>query len=685
MRLVSGVRAALAVVFAASLAVPAGMPTPAAAQTATITTFGASTPAIPAGTPPPTSSTAVAPDQVAAASTGAMRIDAVTPQVAVPGEDVTVSVELHNTTTGVLSPTVEARVGTAINTRDAVADHAENPALDLPVLTTTTVETLAPGARTTVSLTLPADDLALRRPYGALPVTLTVTGLPDAPRIGTFIPYQVIKEYEPLRLAAALPLTADPDPRVLSGVADERLAAWTDMVAPGSRLDRVLRAAETGDVTVIVDPQLFGPADAGEDTPADDPRAGFADRVAAIDAWALPLGDPDLSALTAVDAISPRTPLPDAADTPLIAWPAGASGAAVRDTAARLGEADRSGPAAVIVPTPEDPSGFTGSAVRLDEAGTRVLRADRSLSAVLGTATSGSGPLLAQRALADSVGLLAESPGRARDAFVLPDRGLDPDPDALTAVLDALDAAPWITDVDAGAYLGDEPAPESVVDTAPPATTPASPLTRENADEVGRIVDLAAGLRPVLPGAVIPADLESTLVSTRWRGHVDAWEDAKKRLADRLDELSSGIYVVPSTINFFADHGALQVTVVNDLDVEVSDVHLQTTVRGRPSRLVVRSEPEPLTIRPRSRTTVRFDVEALAAGMVPITTSLRTPDGTPLGQDATVDVQVRPTNGWLLLAAGGVVGAVFFFGLLRAIRLGERRVSDSDMRDLDLT
>ncbi|GMA41825.1 hypothetical protein [Mobilicoccus caccae] len=49
-----------------------------------------------------------------------------------------------------------------------------------------------------------------------------------------------------------------------------------------------------------------------------------------------------------------------------------------------------------------------------------------------------------------------------------------------------------------------------------------------------------------------------------------------------------------------------------------------------------------------------------------------------------MSVRVQPTNGWILLAAGGVVGLVFLFGLFRAIRMGERRVADSDLRGLDL-
>ncbi|GMA41826.1 DUF6049 family protein [Mobilicoccus caccae] len=119
------------------------------------------------------------------------------------------------------------------------------------------------------------------------------------------------------------------------------------------------------------------------------------------------------------------------------------------------------------------------------------------------------------------------------------------------------------------------------------------------------------------------------LTSARWRGRAGVWTKAHDTLADRMRSYSEGVRIVPSMVNFFAEHGALQITVVNDLDVEVRDIRLTADVAGRPSRLHILGTPEPLTIRPRSRATVRLDVEAIAAGVVPLTTSLRTAAGAP--------------------------------------------------------
>ena len=125
------------------------------------------------------------------------------------------------------------------------------------------------------------------------------------------------------------------------------------------------------------------------------------------------------------------------------------------------------------------------------------------------------------------------------------------------------------------------------------------------------------------------------------------------------------------------------VTVVNRLDVDVRNVRVVFEPEGRPPRLRVVAEPAPLTIRAGSRTTVRVQVEAIAAGVVPVSTHLATPANTRLGSDATVRVRVQPTNGWLMLGLGGLAGVVFIAGLFRALRVGRPRVPTEDLKEID--
>ena len=90
----------------------------------------------------------------------------------------------------------------------------------------------------------------------------------------------------------------------------------------------------------------------------------------------------------------------------------------------------------------------------------------------------------------------------------------------------------------------------------------------------------------------------------------------------------------------------------NDLDVPVKDVKL--TVEASNPRLQIDSQPSVLRIGPKSRATVTVRVTALAAGLVPLRTTLTTPDGTVIGQGADVQVRVTPTGNWVYWGLGGL-------------------------------
>ena len=112
---------------------------------------------------------------------------------------------------------------------------------------------------------------------------------------------------------------------------------------------------------------------------------------------------------------------------------------------------------------------------------------------------------------------------------------------------------------------------------------------------------------------------------------------------------------------------------VNDLAVPVHDVHL-TLTPGQP-RLRIEQQPGPLRIGAKSRTNVPLQVTSIAAGLVPIEAVLTTPNGTPLGQNARVDVRVQPTSTWIYWALGAVAGIILVLGTYRSLRRGSTRAS----------
>ena len=96
--------------------------------------------------------------------------------------------------------------------------------------------------------------------------------------------------------------------------------------------------------------------------------------------------------------------------------------------------------------------------------------------------------------------------------------------------------------------------------------------------------------------------------------------------------------------------------------------NVKLTVEASNPRLRIDSQPPILRIGPRSRATVNVSVTALAAGSVPLRTTLTTPDGTVIGQGADVQVRVTPTGNWVYWGLGGAAGLILLLGIVRTVR-----------------
>src|SRR5665811_2534117 len=72
-------------------------------------------------------------------------------------------------------------------------------------------------------------------------------------------------------------------------------------------------------------------------------------------------------------------------------------------------------------------------------------------------------------------------------------------------------------------------------------------------------------------------DAQNQVLSVRWRGHGRGIEAIDSATQAAVHAVSQGVRVAPSSVNFFADKGVLQITVVNDLNVPIHDVCLLYT------------------------------------------------------------------------------------------------------------
>jgi hypothetical protein len=349
------------------------------------------------------------------------------------------------------------------------------------------------------------------------------------------------------------------------------------------------------------------------------------------------------------------------------------------------------------------PNGRIGGASRKSSGGLALLAYDEALSRTFTqTSSAASGVTAIQRFLADSLTLLGERPGtRDRSVLVTAPRTFAGDPTVLRSFFAAIAQAPWLTPTtaeelltasevatpevevpagtkDAAELATLEPTSPTPSPTGPDPLRPGtSPLTSATLRAIPGTRSAITGIASIRddagPFQVRWDDAQDQLLSVRWRNSPGGPAAIVAATRAAVTTVGRGVRVAPSSVNFFADRGVLQVTVVNDLPVPVHDVRLILTP-AQP-RLLIEDQPQPLRIGAKSRTNVRLEVTAIAAGLVPLEAVLTAPNGTVLGQKAHVDVRVQPTSTWVFWVLGGLTGLVLVLGSVRSLRRGSTRAS----------
>jgi hypothetical protein len=654
------------VLAAAALAVPASLAIPAAASAAEVT----------------------------------LDLSSVSPAVARSGDDLVVTGTLHNDTGGTLTrPTVSVVMGAMEPTRQAVRDWAAQtgPAEGKVVGQTRLTGSVVAGASQAFSVRVAKVAALGTAAYGAIPISVQS----GSASVRTFAGYQQTKQYQPMSISWAVPLTLDPDPNLFGGSGTARETAWTEALSDGSRVSRVIGATEDAPVTWAIDPTLTPsllPDDVDMEGGASPGRQESAirtaterritDLAARHGPWVLPDTDADLAAFAGIPAgeslVRSFVQRADQVAESLhgrsdIAWPADGGYTATREGALRRLFRVPSLAGQVTSASVLAPAGAvnTPSAAQRSTTGLPLLAYDDALSGLLARTTSAAdGVLSTQQFVADSVALLNELPGtEGRSVFVAAPRSFNPDPATARSFFAAAATIPWLAPTTTDTALAR--ARRAVSTPAAPVTRPSLPAAGGRAVlTTAKVGELEQTVRTVRGVAQIRDDGDAflrtwtraaeQLASTRWRAAPTAWNTLSGRVSEAARQTTTAVKVSASTINFLADSGRLQITVTNDLAVPVDDVKL--TVEASNPRLRIDSQPPVLRIGPKSRATVTVRVTALAAGPVPLRTTLTTPDGTVIGQGADVQVRVTPTGHWIYWGLGGVAGAILLLGIVRTFR-----------------
>jgi hypothetical protein len=569
----------------------------------------------------------------------------------------------------------------------------------------------------------------------------TSTGSAPSGGVHTFLPTLASqKRYEPISIAWLIPLTLDPDPALQGPASASRDAAWNRAIGPGSRLDRLIQGTENADVTWAIDPAILGPQEtplavATTATPSPAPSstrrpapgsAAVPDPVGTATAalaarlkaaapehtlWSLPYADPDLAALlslpTGNEILNTMISHPSTLEVAVgharadIAWPV--TGTLTPPKQAQLRRAFASpGLAASVTSASTLSSGNapTGNATRKASSGLPLLAYDDSLSrTVAQTSSKATGAITIQRFLADSMALLGEREGTPnRSVLVAEPRSFEGDPTVLRSLFAAVAReAPWLTWATTSQLLSVSrklpPEPQVRIGTATPLATPTStprgrdllnpgtsPLTTDQLLSIPGTLSDIGGIASILGNGQLFTDTwtdaQVQTLSARWRDHPTGMAALDAATRSAINTVGNSVRVAPSSVNFFADRGQVQVTVVNDLAVPIHDVRL--TLTPAQPRLRIERQPLPLKIAAKSRANVKLEVTSIAAGLVDVDAVLTTPNGTPLGQNASVNVRVQPPATWIYWVLGGLAGIILLLGTQRSLRRGSTRASRPD-------
>jgi hypothetical protein len=319
-------------------------------------------------------------------------------------------------------------------------------------------------------------------------------------------------------------------------------------------------------------------------------------------------------------------------------------------------------------------SGFSGQAPRRTGSGLSLLAWDDTLSTLsTQTTTAAEGALTTQRFVAETAAILGESPGVARSFLVAMPRTLDPAVSALQQVLGTLAQTPWVQLVTTS-DLQQQAATQDPVASTSKGTWSGYGEPQVDAVRLARITEerrttgeVASVLGP--NGAAYRNQLWTMLdqlPSVRWRTNAAEQDRLDALVSGAASAATRGISVAPQTTNFLADEGTLQVTVVNDLGVEVDGVRLVLDPTNPRLRIV--AQPDPIQIGANSRAVVPVRAEALAAGLVPVNATLTTGDGTPIGVPGTITVRANPPGYLFYIVGGAIVALILVFGIVRTLR-----------------
>lgn len=538
-------------------------------------------------------------------------------------------------------------------------------------------DALAPGATIPFTLTADVADLPVASAgayvTGAEALGSTGAGIVRQDMDRTFLPWWPSGSTLPTLLLTTLwPLVGPPVQDAAGVLLSEQPAV---QMSTAGRLDTLVRAAAAapGTVTLLVDPQAVqvaaDMADGYEVRQASEPVGGT--RAAEVSAWldrvrqavadpgadaaGMLYGQPDVvaaqrgRALTqtlrqrpAIDASTEQTlgiPLP----TTVALVPGGMVDDA---TASRLATAglratvlsDRALPLATgTFFTP------SGSVVHQTERGPLpVLLTDTGVSQALmmPVGTPAERTAAQQRLLAETLTTVTELAETQRLLVAAPEADWSPSIAGAQMFVETLASTPWIEPTSLDRALAREPS------TLPRQQLQYGPAQREDELPPDQVADVRAQFADLgAYGEILaPEDIPLTgrTAPSRglagwFRGHPEEGQVLVATVNGQVRFVSESVRVVSSgSITVSGSSGTIPVTIEN---LGTLPVTVGLSMTSQPPQLFQAEPVEPIRIEPQRRTSVEVTAQVAAAGPVPVTVQVTTPEGRPFGDPGVLVVR----------------------------------------------
>ena len=658
-------------------------------------------------------------------------ITSIGPQVARPGQRITVTGSVSNGTGRAVSGLAVQLWSSAarFTNRSELAQYAAGQLqIDAPVAGAVAelAGTLQPGATRPWTVTVPVATFGFASGFGVYPLAAQANsaGSPLADSY-TFLPYwpgsaKAAGLTQKEKLAWVWPLIAQPGQAACHSLLNNDLA--TSLPGTG-RLGGLLAdgtspAGVAANLTWAIDPSLLASAAmmthayrvGGTPTctgtvvrPASPAAQAWLAKVRALaqqqDFFTTPYADVDVSALAHAGMASDlsralakggevagSSRMLGGVQRPAgarIAWPANG----IADYGV-LGSLAANGIGAVVLNSsmmpPVRPVQYTPSAITTTpdgvNAGLQVALADDALTQVLAGAptaaqrgTAAASFSTEQRFLAETAMIASEQPGLPRSVVVTPPRQWNPAPGLASALLAETDDAPWLQPASLSSLLAGHPGRGQVARKQPPPQ-------RRGAGELHKsllrkVKGLEAAIRVQAsmlgePDSRYLSGAVAAIESSAWRGDPAKARKLLGSVAKFVAARSRLVRVIDSggQVTLTGKSGPVPVSISNRLGQPVT---VRLLVQAPANRLTILYKSTPITIGKFEQKTVAVRVRSSVAGSTVLKLSLLAPDGSPLpspGAQITVDATHFGTEALVIIAVA--CGLFVLISAIRAVRRG---------------